>query len=206
LFTGIVEAVGTVVAVEPAGELLRLVVRAPELAAGARIGDSIAVRGACLTVTHVAEGALGFEAVRETLARTALDELVPGARVNLERALRADARLDGHVVQGHVDGVGRVVELRREGEDVRLFVACPGEVAEHLVEKGSVSIDGVSLTVVGAREDGFDVALIPHTLEVTTLGSLGPGDRVNLEADVLAKYVRRSVEKILGPGSARGQG
>jgi len=206
LFTGIVEAVGTVVAVEPAGELLRFVVRAPELVTGARIGDSIAVRGACLTVTRIADGTLCFEAVRETLARTALDELAPGARVNLERALRADARLDGHVVQGHVDGVGRVVELRREGDDVRLFVACPGEVAEHLVEKGSVSIDGVSLTVVGVRDDGFDVALIPHTLEVTTLGSLAPGDRVNLEADVLAKYVRRSVERILGRAGGRSDG
>ena len=203
MFTGIVEAVGTVVAVEPAGELSRLVVRAPSLAAEARVGDSIAVRGACLTVTRVGDGTLGFEVVRETLARTALSELAPGAPVNLERALRADARLDGHVVQGHVDGVGRVVELRREGLDVRLFVACPAEVAQHLVEKGSVAIDGVSLTVVGAREDGFDVALIPHTLAVTTLGSLRPGDRVNLEADVLAKYVRRSVERILGPGVVR---
>jgi riboflavin synthase len=204
VFTGIVEAVGTVVAVEPAGEILRISVRAPVLAAEARIGDSIAVRGACLTVTRVGEATLIFEAVRETLARTALGELGPGAPVNMERALRADARLDGHVVQGHVDGLGRVVELRREGEDVRLFVACSLELAQLLVEKGSVAIDGVSLTVVGARDDGFDVALIPHTLAVTTLGSLRPGDPVNLEADVLAKYVRRSVERILGPGPARG--
>jgi riboflavin synthase len=204
VFTGIVETVATVEAVEPAGEILRIVVRAPGLAAEVRVGDSIAVRGACLTVTRVAEGTLAFEAVRETIARTAIDELVPGALVNLERALRADARLDGHLVQGHVDGVGRVVELRREGDDVRLFVACAPELTEHLVEKGSVAIDGVSLTVVGVREDGFDVALIPHTLGATTLGSLRPGARVNLEADVLSKYVRRSVEKILGPGAARG--
>jgi riboflavin synthase len=204
VFTGIVERVGTVVAIEPAGEVLRIVVRAPELAAEVRVGDSIAVRGACLTVTRVAEESLSFEAVRETIARTAIGELVPGDPVNLERALRADARLDGHVVQGHVDGVGRVVELRRDGDDVRLFVACAAELAEHLVEKGSVAIDGVSLTVVGVREDGFDVALIPHTLGLTTLGSLRPGARVNLEADVLSKYVRRSVEKILGPGGARG--
>jgi len=203
LFTGIVEAVGTVEAVEPAGELLRIAVRAPSLAAAARVGDSIAVRGACLTVTRAGAGTLEFEVVRETLARTALSELAPGTPVNLERALRADARLDGHVVQGHVDGIGRVVELRREGDDVRLFVACPAEVARHLVEKGSVAIDGVSLTVVGARDDGFDVALIPHTLGVTTLGSLRPGDAVNLEADVLAKYVRRAVERILGPGPGR---
>ena len=206
MFTGIVEAVGTVVAVEPAGEILRIAVRAPELAAQARVGDSIAVRGACLTVTRAADGTLAFEAIRETLARTAMADLAPGAAVNLERAMRADSRLDGHVVQGHVDGVGRVVELRREGEDVRLFVECPAELARDLVEKGSVALDGVSLTVVGVRDDGFDVALIPHTLAVTTLGALQPGDRVNVEVDVLAKYVRRSVERILGPGAARSGG
>jgi riboflavin synthase len=155
-------------------------------------------------VTKVDGERLHFEAVRETCLRTALGELEPGARVNLERALRAGARLDGHLVQGHVDGVGRVRELRREGDDVRLFVECPPEVAEHVVPKGSIAIDGVSLTVVGAGEAGFDVALIPHTLAATTLGSLAPGDRVNLEVDVLAKYVRRAVEKILGAGQATG--
>jgi len=204
VFTGIVEAVGSVESVEPAGELLRLVVRAPELAREARVGDSVAVRGACLTVTRAEAGCLHFEAVRETLARTALGELRAGAAVNLERALRAGGRLDGHLVQGHVDGVGRVAALRREGEDVRLFVECAAEVAEHLVEKGSVAIDGVSLTVVGARDGGFDVALVPHTLAATTLGALRPGDRVNLEVDVLAKYVRRSVERILGRSGTQG--
>jgi len=204
VFTGIVEAVGEVESAELAGELLRLVVRAPEIAAEARVGDSVAVRGACLTVTRAEAGRLSFEAVRETLARTAVGELRAGSQVNLERALRAGGRLDGHLVQGHVDGVGRVAELRREGGDVRLFVACPPEVATHLVEKGSVAIDGVSLTVVGARDDGFDVALIPHTLAATTLGALRPGDRVNLEVDVLAKYVRRSVERILGKDGTQG--
>jgi riboflavin synthase len=138
-----------------------------------------------------------FEAVRETLERTALASLAAGSRVNLERAMRADARLDGHVVQGHVDGVGNVRELRRDGEDVRLFVACGPEVAQHLVAKGSVAVDGVSLTLVGAGDSGFDVALIPHTLAATTLGELRAGDAVNLEADVLAKYVQRAVERIL---------
>jgi riboflavin synthase len=122
--------------------------------------------------------------------------------VNLERALRADARLDGHIVQGHVDGVGRVRELRREGDDVRLFVACEPAFAELLVEKGSVSIDGVSLTVVGVEPAGFDVALIPHTLAVTTLGRRSLGDPVNLEADVLGKYVKRYLERML-PDAAR---
>jgi riboflavin synthase len=205
MFTGIVEAVGRVVAVEPAGELLRIAVLAPGLAAEARIGDSIAVRGACLTLTKVEGGMLHFDAVRETCLRTALGELAPGAGVNLERALRADARLDGHVVQGHVDGVGRVRELRREGDDVRLFVECPPELAEHLVPKGSIAIDGVSLTLVGADDAGFDVALIPHTLAATTLGSLRPGARVNLEVDVLSKYVRRSVERILRAGGPPGE-
>jgi riboflavin synthase len=204
VFTGIVETVGTVVAAERAGSLLRLAVEAPALAAEARVGDSVAVRGACLTVTRAEGGRLCFEVVAETCLRSALGELGPGSRVNLERALRAGARLDGHVVQGHVDGVGRVRELRQEGDDVRLFVECPAEVAEHLVPKGSVAIDGVSLTVVGAGEAGFDVALVPHTLAVTTLGSLRPGDRVNLEADVLSKYVRRSVERILGAGRPAG--
>ena len=204
MFTGIVEAVGSVEAVELAGDLLRLVVLVPELAREARVGDSVAVRGACLTVTRAEAGRLHFEAVRETLLRTAVGELTAGSQVNLERALRAGARLDGHIVQGHIDGVGRVCELRREGEDVRLFVECSTEVAEQLVEKGSVAIDGVSLTVVGARDDGFDVALIPHTLAATTLGALHPGDRVNLEVDVLAKYVRRSVERILGRDGTQG--
>lgn len=206
MFTGIVEAVGSVVAAEPAGRVLRLVVEAPAIAAGLRVGDSVAVRGACLTATRVEAGCVHFEAVRESLERTALASLAPGSRVNLERALRADARLDGHVVQGHVDGVGRVRELRREGEDVRLFVACGPEVAQHLVAKGSVAVDGVSLTVVDAGDAGFDVALIPHTLAATTLGELRPGDRVNLEADVLSKYVQRAVERILAgrPGGGAG--
>jgi riboflavin synthase len=140
--------------------------------------------------------------VCETLARTALGSLRPGSRVNLERALRADARLDGHIVQGHVDETGSVRELRRRGEDVQLLIGCSGDFADCLVEKGSVAIDGVSLTVVGVEADGFGVALIPHTLAVTTLGHLRGGERVNLEADVLGKYVKRYLERVL-PRQAR---
>ena len=147
------------------------------------------MNGACLTVAEIEEGRVAFDAVRETLERTALAGLREGARVNLERAMRADARLDGHIVQGHVDGTGRVRELRRRGDDVQLFVDCDEEFAGWLVEKGSVAIEGVSLTVVGVESRGFDVALIPHTLAVTTLGELAPGTPVNLEADVLGKYV-----------------
>lgn len=195
MFTGIVEGVGEVAALEPEGKVVRLAVREPRLAREVHLGDSVAVNGVCLTIAREDPERLCFEAVAETLERTALGELAVGARVNLERALRADARLDGHIVQGHVDGTGRVRELRREGEDVRLFVDCDPELARLLVEKGSVAVEGVSLTVVGVREDGFDVALIPHTLEVTTLGELAPGRRVNLEADVLGKYVLRYLER-----------
>jgi riboflavin synthase len=198
MFTGIVEAIGTVRALERRGSRAELLVEEPRLAAEARLGDSIAVNGACLTVAAIVPPVLRFDAVQETLERSALGELGAGGRVNLERALRADARLDGHLVQGHVDATGRVRELRREGDDVRLFVECEPAFTEWLVEKGSVAIDGVSLTVVGVTQTGFDVALIPHTLAVTTLGTLRPGQRVNLEADVLGKYVKRHLERMLG--------
>ena len=200
MFTGIVEAVGRVVAIEAQGEKTRLRIEAPRVAEGALLGASIAVNGACLTVTEASAGQLAFEAVRETLDRSALCDLQPGSRVNLERALRADGRLDGHIVQGHVDGTGRVRALERRGDDVRLAVECPAELATQLVPKGSIAIDGVSLTLVGVSDTGFDVALIPHTLAETNLGDRRPGDRVNLEADVLGKYVLRYLERILGPG------
>lgn len=197
MFTGIVEAVGIVVALEPEGGATRIAIRAPGIGQGLDLGDSVAVAGVCLTLCAVSDQDLAFAAVPETLARSALGGLSVGSRVNLERALRADGRLDGHIVQGHADGVGRVRELQRRGQDVRLFVDCDADFADALVEKGSVAIDGVSLTVVGLAERGFDVALIPHTLESTTLGSLAPGDRVNLEADVLGKYVKRYLERLL---------
>ncbi len=197
MFTGIVEAVGSVARIERRGELTSLAIDAPLVVEGLRVGDSVLVNGGCLTVTEVAGTQLCFEAVRETLERTTLGGLEMGAPVNLERALRADGRLDGHIVQGHVDGTGSVRALDREGDDVRLRIDCDPELADLLVEKGSVAIDGVSLTVVGVHPSGFDVALIPHTLEVTTLGRRRPGDRVNLEVDVLAKYVKRYLDRLL---------
>lgn len=203
MFTGIVETVGTVRGIEGQRERARLRVEAPGIVEGLALGASVAVNGACLTVTAVRGAEVQFDAVRETLDRTALGELRAGARVNLERALRADARLDGHLVQGHVDATGRVRAVEQAGDDVRLRVACDADFAELLVEKGSVAVDGVSLTVVGVEEAGFDVALIPHTLAVTTLGERRSGDRVNLEADVLGKYVRRYLERILGGASRR---
>jgi riboflavin synthase len=195
LFTGIIEAVGTLAALEPRGSQVGVVIDAPAVIAGVRIGDSIAVNGTCLTVTKIDAGRLSFDAVRETLECTALGDQRAGARINLERAMRADARLDGHIVQGHVDGTGRVDALDRDGDDVRFRVRCDPEVARYLVPKGSVAIDGVSLTVVGVAADGFDVALIPHTLQETNLGDRKPGDRVNLEADVLGKYVVHYLER-----------
>ncbi len=203
MFTGIIEAVGTLVHLERRGSAARLVVAAPELAVGVEIGDSVAVNGACLTVTELSGERLCFDAVRETLERIALCYLAVGMRVNLERAMRAGARLDGHIVQGHVDGVGSVRRLEQRGDDVQLYVAVEPDFADLLVEKGSVAIDGVSLTVVGVEPTGFDVALIPYTLKHTTLGERSASDRLNLEADVLGKYVKRYLERILPAAGKR---
>ena len=203
MFTGIVETVGRVTALDPQGEKTRVVVEAPAIANEVPIGASVAVNGACLTVIEARGGAVCFEAVRETLDKTALGALQVGSPVNLERAMRADGRLDGHIVQGHVDATGRVRSVERHGDDVRFAVACDAAFAELLVPKGSVAIDGVSLTVVGVEPEGFDVALIPHTLAVTTLGMRRPGDRVNLEADVLGKYVKKYLERVFGAGAER---
>ena len=203
MFTGIVESIGRVVAIEPHGEKTRIEIEAPEIATGLPIGASVAVSGTCLTVVAVTGARIAFEAVRETLERSALGDLRAGSSVNLERAMRADGRLDGHIVQGHVDATGRVRALERRGDDVRFAVACDASFAELLVPKGSVAIDGVSLTVVDVERDGFDVALIPHTLAMTTLGQRRAGERVNLEADVLGKYVKKYVERVVGAGAAR---
>jgi len=197
VFTGIIEVVGRIAGIERAGDLARLAIDAAEIVEGVRIGDSVAVNGCCLTVTRIEGGRLHFEAVRETLERTSLGELVENAGVNLERAMRAGGRLDGHIVQGHVDGTGEVRSLERRGDDVRLVVDCGPEISDFLVEKGSVAIDGVSLTVVDVLPSGFDVALIPHTLEATNLGDREPSDRVNLEADVLGKYVKRYLDRVV---------
>jgi riboflavin synthase len=187
MFTGIVREIGAVDAFEGS----RLVVAGPETAAGVVVGDSVSVAGVCLTVVEAGEGRLAFDVVPETLTRTALGRLEPGDSVNLEAALRVGDPLGGHVVQGHVDAVGRVRSLEPEEESRRVWVDAPGSVVRYCLEKGSIAVDGVSLTVAALDDDGFEVALIPHTLEVTTLGRLGPGDQVNLETDVLAKVVER---------------
>ena len=197
MFTGIVEAVGDVVSLAARGETTRIAVRSP-FAREVKLGESVAVNGCCLTIVEPHGDELRFEAIRETLEKTALGDLTAGARVNLERAMLASARFDGHIVQGHVDEAGRVREWRRRGEDVQLFVQTSREFADACIAKGSVTVQGVSLTIVGVAHDGFDVALIPHTLQVTTLGALAVGVRVNLEADVLGRYVQKYVARILG--------
>lgn len=191
MFTGIVRELGQVVSVAGGAGGVRIEIDAPETATLTAVGDSVSIDGCCLTAIAVGGARLRFDAVPETLARTALSALAPGAEVNLEPALRAGEPLGGHYVQGHVDGVGTVASVEPEGDGARLAVDAPEELRRYLVEKGSVALQGVSLTVAALTEAGFEVALIPHTLEVTTLGRLAPGDRVNLEADVLAKYVER---------------
>ena len=198
MFTGIIETVGRVAAIDSQSEKTRLAIDAPAVTDGLPIGASVAVNGACLTVVAVTDGQIVFEAVRETLDRSSLGDLRTGSRVNLERAMRADGRLDGHIVQGHVDGTGRVRAIERQGDDVRFAVDCAPEFAALLVPKGSIAIDGVSLTLVQVDDARFDVALIPHTLVATNLADRKPGDRVNLEADVLGKYVQKYLERIHG--------
>lgn len=189
MFTGIVREVGEVDSFDGS----RLVLAAPETASAATVGDSVAVSGVCLTVVSREAGGLAFDVVPETLARTALARLEPGGSVNVEPSLRVGDQLGGHVVQGHVDAVGRVRSVSAEGDGRRVWIDSP-ETVRYCVEKGSIAVDGVSLTVAALDGDGFEVALIPHTLAATTLGRLEAGDEVNLEADALARIVERLLE------------
>ncbi len=202
MFTGIVEGTARLARLEPRGAAVELELEAGALAAGVAVGDSVALDGCCLTVTRVEGERLWFQAVPETLRLTSLGARRAGDRMNVERALRADARLGGHIVQGHVDGTGTVRSVERAGEDVRVRIECASGIARLLVPKGSVAVDGVSLTVVAPDVSGFSVALIPHTLAATTLGGRRAGDRVNLETDVLGKYVVSYLER-LGLASER---
>ena len=191
MFTGIVRERGRVVSMQQEPEGLRFEIDAPATASELGIGDSVSVGGTCLTATAVSNGRFSVTAVAETLDRTTLGRLVPQAEVNLETATRAGDPLGGHFVQGHVDAVGRIASI----EDARVWVEAAPEILRYCVEKGSITVDGVSLTIAGLRENAFEVALIPHTLEVTTLGALEPGDEVNLEVDVLAKYVEKLIDR-----------
>jgi riboflavin synthase len=195
MFTGIVRARGRVAVVEGGGDARRLEIEAPAIAAVLAVGDSISIGGCCLTATAVENGRFSVTAVPESLSRTTLARLAPGDEVNLETATRAGEPLGGHYVQGHVDGVGTIASVEPQEEGARVWVEAPRDVLRYCVEKGSIAVDGVSLTVSALRDGAFEVALVPHTLEQTTLGTLEPGEEVNLEIDVLAKYV----EKLMHP-------
>jgi len=189
MFTGLVESLGSVRDLVPDGAGCRLTVAAPDIAAELVLGESVAVNGACLTVVARDAETCCFQLAPETLHRTNLGELRPDDRVNLERALRLSDRLGGHLVQGHIDGVGGVAERVTEGDWATVWFTCPPSLAAQMVSKGSVAVDGVSLTLVEVGVDRFSVALIPHTLANTTLGFKGPGAVVNLETDLISKYV-----------------
>ncbi|MFT4281443.1 riboflavin synthase [Microbacterium sp.] len=199
MFTGIIEERGVVTAIEPSGDGVRLTVRSPLAVSDARRGDSIAISGVCLTVTDQGEDWFTADVMKQTLDMSSLGAFDVGAEVNVERALAAHARLGGHIVQGHVDGTGSVIEVRPGAQWRVIRVSLPADLAPLVVDKGSISLQGVSLTVsavspADAPEAWFEVSLIPETLDKTTLGALRPGDRVNLETDILARHVQRLLD------------
>jgi len=195
VFTGLVTGTAEVVSLRKKGGDAVLSLKAGDAARNAAPGDSISVDGACLTVTEIRAGTLSFDLSSETLGSTTLGSLKPGGRVNVEQSLRADGKLGGHFVTGHVDGVGVIKGKGRLGEAVKYEIGAPPGVMDFLVEKGSVAVDGISLTVVDVLRDSFTVVIIPHTAGATTIGEKGLGSRVNLEADIIGKYVKRFIEK-----------
>jgi riboflavin synthase len=194
MFSGIVEALGSVVDVRPEPPGCRLIIREPKIAVETKVADSISVNGCCLTVVEADQQIMAFQAGPETLARTNLGDLQPGGPVNLERAMMIGERLGGHFVSGHIDGVGTLLERCDLGDWSNFWFSVPRPLAVQMASKGSIAVDGVSLTIVDSLPDRFSVALIPYTLAVTTLGPLQVGGKVNLETDLLAKYVQRLVE------------
>jgi riboflavin synthase len=191
VFTGIVEERGEVVAMQDLPDAARVTIAGPLVTSDASVGDSISVSGVCLTVVEVADGAFTADVMRETLVRSSLDKITVGESVNLERAAAVGKRFGGHIVQGHVDGTGVVLSRESSAHWDLVRIGLPARLARYLVEKGSITVDGVSLTVVDVTDEDFSVSLIPETLRATTLGQRTPGDRVNLEVDVVAKYVER---------------
>ncbi len=190
MFTGLVEEIGTVRSLT-GGAVARLVVASERVIEDVKVGDSVSVSGVCLTVTLVGDNELTFDAVPETLSRSTLKDLRPGDRANLEASLRAGKMIGGHFVQGHVDGVGAVESIRRLGESAEVRISASPAILRYVVEKGSIAVDGISLTVASVGQTGFDVAVIPHTLGATTLGLKRSGDQVNLEVDIIGKYVEK---------------
>ena len=194
MFTGIVEERGTVASVEPLTNAERIAIRGSVVLADVRPGDSIAVNGVCLTVVDIGPDSFTADVMQETLKRSSLGSAGVGSEVNLERAARLDSRLGGHLVQGHVDGTGQVLVIEPDPYWTLMRISLPAGLGRYVVEKGSITVDGVSLTVVGVDDDGFSVSLIPTTLAETTLGSRRVGDTVNLEVDAIAKYVERLMQ------------
>ncbi|MCX7793640.1 MAG: riboflavin synthase [Thermodesulfovibrionales bacterium] len=197
MFTGIIIELGTVQSLIKGGKVSRLYIKT-SFSKKASIGDSIAVNGVCLTVVDIKDHAVGFDLSEETLKVTNLGELTPGARVNIEPAMRADSSFGGHMVTGHVDCTGIIKTKQQKGDLVYFEISAPSEFMKYLVPKGSVAVDGISLTVVELGRDYFSLIIIPHTARITTLGFKGPGDRVNLEADIIGKYVIRYLEALPG--------
>ena len=195
MFTGIVRERGRVAAIDGGNDARHLQIEAPGTSGRLAVGDSVSIDGCCLTATAISDGSFSVTAVPESLSRTTLGRLEPGDEVNLETATRAGEPLGGHYVQGHVDGVGRVASVEPQEEGARMWVDAPPELLRYCVEKGSIAVGGVSLTISALRDGAFEVALVPHTLAETTFGALTAGDEVNLEVDVLAKYV----EKLIHP-------
>ena len=198
MFTGLIEALGTVRALEQRGEGAARLILETQLASELLLGESLAVNGCCLTVTSAENGVIAFDLLGETLARTNLSTLRSGSRVNLERALRADGRFGGHFVQGHIDTTTEVLVAEQKGADLNLVIGLPPGGARYFVEKGSIAVNGVSLTVAALESDTFGLWIIPHTLQETNLGDLKVHDRVNLEYDMLAKYAERQLGALAG--------
>lgn len=193
MFTGIIEELGQVNSLVKGANSARLTIQANEVMAGTKLGDSIAVNGVCLTVTEMKSRSFVADVMAETLAKTNLGLLQSGERVNLERAMTLGGRLGGHLVSGHIDGVGTILSQEKVDIAVITKIAAPAPVLRYIIRKGSVAIDGISLTVVDLKEDSFTVSLIPHTAKLTTLGFKKPGDRINLEGDLIGKYIERLV-------------
>jgi riboflavin synthase len=198
VFTGIVEEIGVVEAIEPLDQASRIRIRGELVTSDVQPGDSISVNGVCLTVVEPEAGTFAADVMAETLSRSSLSGIEVGATVNLERAARVDSRLGGHIVQGHVDGVGQITHIQEQANWTLMTIAMPEELGHYLVEKGSITVDGVSLTVVSVTPREFVISLIPTTLAETTLGAKSSGDTVNLEVDVIAKYVEKMLERRIG--------
>ena len=194
MFTGLIETIGTVVSIMPSGEVVELTVQAPAIASELRLGDSVSLSGACNTVTFFDANSFKVQMMPETQARTKLGRLKTGSPVKLERAMRLDSRLDGHLVAGHVDGMASVSKIESLDKTKKIYFSAPEEILGGIVEKGSVTIDGVSLTVIDAERDFFSVGVIPTTLAETTLKDLKAGDVVNIETDMIGKYIKKFME------------